>query len=116
MTIKNLKTYVENLWDWEFLDECFGGTRIRVTDLDGLVERKGRFLYIEAKSPGKEVPVGQKILFDHLIANPQNTVLVIWGAPSEPEQAQFWGRKAFPADKEKVKALVSRWYQYAEGM
>ena len=66
MTIKNLEAFVENLWDWGFLDECFPGTRIRVTDIDGLVERNGHFLLIEAKSPGKDIPTGQRILFDRL--------------------------------------------------
>lgn len=113
MTIRNKKVYVASLWDWGFLDECFGGTRIRVTDVDGLVEHNGFFLLIEAKTPGKDVPVGQAILFDQLIKNDHWAVLIIWGAPSIPERVQFWGRVPFEADADKVKSLVTRWYAYA---
>jgi len=113
MTIKNKDVYVANLWDWGFLDSCFGGTRIRVTDLDGLVERRGHFLYLEAKSPGKEVPIGQQIMFDHIVAA-GNTVLVIWGQPNDPQAAQVWGSEVFIADTAKIQQIVARWYQCAE--
>lgn len=107
MTIRNKDVYMGNLWDWGFLDDCFGGTRIRVTDLDGVVERKGHFLYLEAKSPGKDVPKGQQIMFNHLIAEKNKAVLVIWGKPNVPEMAQFWGCKPFVADSAKIQEVVA---------
>ena len=113
MNIRNLDTYVANLWDWGFLNDCFGGTRIRVTDLDGLVERNGHFLFIEAKSNGKDIPLGQKLLFKALIASPQNRVLIIWGEPNKPQMAQFWGHEPFTADEEKIRDVVKRWFAYA---
>jgi hypothetical protein len=104
---------MENLWDWGFLSDCFGGSRISPTDLDGVVERKGHFLYLEAKSPGKDVPKGQQIMFDHLIADKRSTVLVIWGKPNLPERAQLWGQEPFKADTAKIQQVVAGWYAKA---
>ena len=114
MPIRNKDVYMNNLWDWGFLESCFGGTRISPTDLDGVVERKGHFLYLEAKSPGKDVPRGQQIMFNHLIADKRATVLVIWGEPNAPEKAQFWGCKPFIADTAKIQEVVAKWYEHAD--
>lgn len=114
MTIKNLEVFVENLWDWGFLDGCFGGTRIRVTDIDGLVERNGHFLLIEAKSPGKDVPTGQRILFDRLVQDKRWHVLIVWGEANKPEEMQVWGRRKTRADEATVQRAVRRWFEYAE--
>jgi len=108
-----METYIAELWDWGFLDSCFGDTKIKVTDVDGLVERNGYFLLIETKQEGKDLPKGQSILFDHLIMNPHWAVMVVWGEPEEPVSIQFWGCEAFQADKAKMHELVERWFQYA---
>lgn len=113
MTIRNKDTFMQNLWDWGFLDDCFGGTRIRITDVDGLVERKGHFLLIETKSPGKDIPRGQQILFDAIAKQPNWHILVIWGLPNVPTMAQIWGCKQIPADEMRIREIVRRWYEYA---
>ena len=113
MTIRNKDNYMACLWDWGFLDACFGGTRIRITDVDGLVERRGHFLLIEAKSSGAPIPKGQAILFDALVKNTKWHVLVVWGATNKPEEAQFWGSKKFKANEAKVQEVVRRWYSMA---
>jgi len=115
MTIRNKEVFIDNLWDWGFLDDCFGNTRIRVTDVDGLVERKGHFLLMETKSPGKDIPRGQAILFDALASQPNWHVLVIWGEPNAPVSAQVWGCRPMMADMAKIREIVRRWYQYADG-
>ena len=66
--------------DLTVLDECFPG-RIAMTDVDGLVEINGRFLFIEWKRRG-DVPAGQKIMFERLTKHPEFTVLVILGDPA----------------------------------
>ena len=82
--INDQPKFVESLWNWDILKGCFGNG-IKPTDIDGLVERNGHFLLLEAKNPGKEVPVGQQILFDKLVAIPSAdslatfTVFVVWG-------------------------------------
>ena len=113
MNLRSKSGFMAALWDWEFLNDCFGGTRIRVTDIDGLVERNGKFLVIETKSPGKDIPRGQQILFDQMVETGIFVVLVIWGEPNAPKRAQFWGCEPMDADEEKIKSLVRRWYDYA---
>ena len=103
------------LWDWGFLDECFGGTRIKVTDVDGLVERRGHFLLIEAKSIGAPIPKGQAIMFDALVEDPNWHVLIIWGDTNAPVEAMVWGNKQFEADEAKIQDVVRRWYSMANG-
>jgi len=115
MTIRNKDTYMRCLWDWGFLDRCFGETRIRVTDIDGLIERRGHFLLMEAKSPRVTIPKGQAILFDALTRDPKWHVLVIWGETNMPEEAMFWGNKKFEADTVKIQEVVRRWFSMANG-
>ena len=66
--------------DLTVLDECFPG-RIGMTDVDGLVEINGQFLFIEWKRRG-DVPVGQRIMFERLTKHPEFTILVILGDPA----------------------------------
>jgi hypothetical protein len=118
MTIRNRQAYMDNLWDWGFLDDCFGGTKIKVSDIDGVVERNGYFLYLETKSPGKAIPTGQEIMFKRMIENGHNTVIVIWGIPSTPVEikvfsAKYPGGKEIEANADKLKELVGAWYQKA---
>ena len=68
--------------DLTVLDECFPG-RIAMTDVDGLVEIKGQFLFIEWKRGG-DVPTGQRIMFERLTRHPEFTILVILGRSPGP--------------------------------
>lgn len=121
MTIRNLDKYVANLWDWGFLDGCFSGTRIRVSDLDGIVERNGEFLVIEAKSAGAPIPKGQAIMFERMVRTGRHTVFVFWGQPSTPERMRVYSAK-FPAgtefetDLDGARRLVAAWFSRASGM
>ena len=56
--IRNADDYTASFWDWSIFNNCFGETTIRMTDVDGMVERKGRFLILETKKPTAEVPPG----------------------------------------------------------
>lgn len=114
MTIRNIDNFVNSLWDWGFLDDCFDGTKIKVTDLDGIVERHGHVLILETKSPGAPIPRGQQILFNHLITESRFTVLIIWGEANKPVEAQVWGRAKTPADEKRIKDFVSNWYKRAD--
>lgn len=121
MTINNMDAYMGNLWDWGFLNDCFGGTKIRVSDIDGIVERNGQFLVLEAKSPGVEIKGGQKILFKRMAASGTHTVLVIWGKPGHPERYSVFSAKCpggtVPklADETTIRELVRDWYKKADG-
>ena len=65
--------------DLTALDECLPG-RIAMTDVDGLVEINGLFLFIEWKRR-RDVPAGQRIMFERLTKHPEFTILVNLGDP-----------------------------------
>jgi hypothetical protein len=111
MTINNIETFIMALWDWAFLNVCFRPTKIRVSDIDGVVERKGRFLFLETKPWDKEVSRGQQIMFDGLSRLPGVDVLVIWGKPNEPQAMQHWGETdVLMADEKAVISFVRNWF------
>jgi hypothetical protein len=82
--INNKKAFDNALWNWDILNGCFGTGKIKPTDIDGLVERNGQFLLIEAKGPGVPVKMAQDIVHRNLISLKCFTVIVIWGNPGRP--------------------------------
>jgi len=115
--IRDAEDYEASFWDWAFLNECFAPTNGRVTDIDGLIERNGKFLIIETKKPGAKIPQGQQILFDHMRGTGIMTVLIIWGAPNKPEKAEVvtrkWNHIIEGDDVEgRIKRLVRRWFKW----
>lgn len=102
----------------EFAD-CFPG-RISMSDVDGVVEIGGRFLFLEWKAAGGSVQTGQRIMFEQLTGlSPKMTVIVVSGHPREMaiETVQvFHGGKAGPAeacDMAGLKARIAAWAQRA---
>jgi len=117
MTINNVEKFMSTIWDWGILDGCFGDTKIKPTDIDGVIERNGKFLFIETKSPGASVPVGQEIMFLHLVEM-DASVLVIWGEKDTPQEMYFRsqrGCRRYPnASIEELRHLVKRWFSWAD--
>lgn len=114
--IRNGETYVRSFWDWTPLNECFAPTRIRVSDVDGIVERRGRFLWIETKYPGEPIEEGQRIMHEAVLKTGRFTVLLIWGDLNNPIKYRLLHRGAaedglggWPG----VKAVVRRWFEWA---
>lgn len=118
MTIHNLKAYIDALWDWGFLDECFKDG-CRVSDLDGVVERKGWFLALEGKGSNKPIPRGQMRMFEAL-ASKGWTVLIIWGRPNQPEHMQIWyPHRPKPENRQKadigdIRNKARGWFNWAD--
>jgi hypothetical protein len=114
--LRNVNYYIESLWDWTPYNECFNGTKIRITDIDGLVEHQGNFLVIETKRPGIPVPKGQEILFNRLTEDKRWHVLIIWGETNEPESWQVWRfSKVYHSSEDgHPKDLITRWFKYAQ--
>ena len=113
MTIRNEKAYMNNLWDWGFIENILPGS-CAVSDIDGIIERRGHFLLIETKGPGVEVPQGQAIMFDSLSAIPQFSVWVVWGKPGKVEAMQRWGQAVFRADNQNLLDTVQLWWELAD--
>lgn len=54
--------------------------RVGMSDLDGVVTYFGHFLFLEWKSPGTQMPVGQRILIDKLLLHvPKTSVIIVSG-------------------------------------
>jgi hypothetical protein len=115
--IRSAESYQQSWWDWIPYNECFAPTRIRITDVDGLVERNGHFLLVETKGNGVPIPTGQQILFNHLIEDKRWHVLIVWGETDSPTQFQLWGKPAiYAADVAILKNVFRRWFAYANAL
>lgn len=118
MTVRNKDKFFEEHWDWGFLKAagCFGDTKIEPTDIDGLTERKGNFLFIECKSPGVPLNMGQTILHKALLATGVFTVIRLWGNANtvnvtEIEVLSPWGNMAKQkANTDFYIEVVKRWF------
>ena len=121
--IKSRVKAAEALWDWGMFDGCFGKSKIAASDIDGVIERKHHFLFIEGKplmSNGRIVPLkrGQKLTYERLSMKPDCTVLLLWGEPSQPGKMQDIVGGAYSklvdCTVEDVREFVSNWYERAE--
>lgn len=118
MTIHDPKGYEASLWDWECLRGCFGKGSIKPMDIDGAVERNGKFLFIETKGPGVPLKAGQFIFYRRLTQLPGVAALLVWGYPGEPSALQIFAgngiSKVLPSDLDKLRRFAIRWYELAE--
>ncbi len=119
LTINDLDRFVGALWDWGILDGCFGNTKIKPSDLDGLVERNGKFLVLEAKGPGVPIKTGQLMTIKALRETGLFTVIVVWGEQNCPQEMQIYYPMPYKigsrcsAGLNDLRQAVSSWYKYA---
>lgn len=108
----------EGHWDWNFLNSCFAGTKIRLQDIDGHVEYRGYHLFIEAKLPNVKVKQAQEIVHRTLQAQKVNTVLVVWGRPQEAEYARLYTMTGMvfegPISQVDFAMIVQAWFDGAK--
>lgn len=67
--------YYDTLPSWDYLIECFP-RGIRPTDIDGMVEMNGSFLFLEQKGAGVPIQAGQLLAFKRLAELPNVTVVI----------------------------------------
>ena len=118
MTINNMDQYIKSLWDWAFLDKCFR-YGIKVTDIDGCVERKHNLLFLETKLPKVKIPYGQQRLFTNLAM--YHHVIIIWGEKNIPEKVKLMGIELFGRDKTikpcnigDIQYNIKKWFEWAD--
>lgn len=123
MTVQNRDKFFEEHWDWGFLKAagCFGTTKIEPTDVDGMTERNGYFILIEAKSPDVPIKQGQKYLQAALIDTGVFTVANMWGTARtqsvhelEVLQSHLFRYTRKPATLDDLIALHARWFAKVE--
>jgi hypothetical protein len=114
VTIHNAHGYLKGVWDWSILDGCYTGN-CGITDIDGLTERKGRFLVLETKAPGVPLPLGQHYTFEAMRRLGAFTVLVVWGETDRPQEIQFYTKHGvtdvLPCTLAALRAVVSEWFE-----
>lgn len=121
MTIRNANQFMAGIWDWAILDGCFGDTKIKPTDIDGFVERKGNFLILETKQPDAGVPEGQELTFKALVNKAGAVVIVIFGKQNKPERLRVYsslypdGLDVIDPKGERLRRYVSEWFRRANG-
>jgi hypothetical protein len=99
-------------------DDCFPG-KIGFGDVDGLIERRGCFLFIEWKEPGASLTTGQLITLKKLAAVPYFTVLMVEGDNAQMSvesvcQVTENGVSTKRAtDLEGLKGIFANWYERA---
>lgn len=86
---------------------------IRPSDVDGIVEKHGHFLFLEAKPPNKELSTGQRIVFENLARLPGTTVVVLWGQPAKPIRMWVVGEQPRTCNIEDVRTFCQMWYDFA---
>ena len=120
MSINSKERFLAGLWDWAIFDGCFGQTKIHPTDVDGLVERNGCFLFLEAKPSGGELKTGQRITIESLSWQPRTWVIVFYGDPAALAVTRITlYRRGQPEDQpdpslEALRKLVGCWYAGAD--
>jgi len=115
MNLRSIETFMKNFWDWTFLNSCFWPTAIRVTDIDGFVERNDRFLFIETKQPGVDIPDGQQRVFDALIRR-GDAYMIIWGEQGKPPYRVFFKSPSTVsndrnASEDDIQRIVKFWFK-----
>jgi len=114
--------YRAELWDWTPFNDCFGDSGIRISDIDGMVERNGFFLMLDGKRLGAYLSSGQLRMYKQF-ALKGGHVIVFHGTPPAtvvtvrqwlPGDADVVG--PVDCDLDGLKSIVASWYQWANGM
>lgn len=102
--------------NWELFDGCFDAKsqKIKVSDVDGVVEINGHLLWLEWKRRCEELSVGQKMLYKAFTYNSlKQTVLIVVGPLATPERyCIFSSGKQSPwkqCTREALRERMIRW-------
>ena len=102
---------------------CPGNPKAMPSNLDMVLERRGKFLVAEWKRPGEKISTGQEILLTELSGKPDFTVLIITGhadggTPNIGNIYRVYTDKPhcreMVGDVEGLKDFVGRWYKAAD--
>lgn len=116
MNIRDKAKFADALWDWCILDGCFGDTRIRPTDIDGFVERRGHFLTLEGKPYGADIPRGQLITLEAVANTGTHSVIVAFGKPGVPKRLRWISKGndiTIDGDVDRLRSWVKHWFSSA---
>jgi len=73
----------------QVFDDCFRG-KIRMGDVDGIVEMGGHFLMLEWKSKHRAMlDIGQRIMYERITRSDRFTVIVVCGSAETMEVTSY---------------------------
>jgi hypothetical protein len=98
MSIHDAETFVSKIVNYGPLEEATKakGAALCFMDGDMIHDRRARLCWLEWKSTGAQVGLGQSITFDGLIRTGLHTAIIVWGADGVPTQFQVWGQMPAP--------------------
>ena len=107
----------DGVFDWSWMDGCFGDTGIMPMDFDCVVERKAQFLIVESKDIGVPIPYGQLRSLQAIHNKRCACIMFVYGK-REPEHCVCW----LPGSKQteeligvdEATAFVARWFAWVE--
>lgn len=116
--IRNKQAFLENTPDWSIFNGIFTNKKIRITDGDGMVERAGNLLILEVKSPGKELPLGQAIMYSNLSKAGTATVIVLWGEDDVYSKMRVYTatgkyKEEDGIDNDRVVEVIQQWEKWS---
>ncbi len=121
--IKDWEKFAESQWDWTIFNDCFlvelsKDIGIRISDIDGHVERKGHWLRIEGTE--KLEMSGGQLKSIRRDVDRGTTVLIIIGPANEPNEMRIYR----PFDKEpkvfrirgitRIQQFITGWFRWAD--
>jgi hypothetical protein len=115
--------YRESLWDWTPMNDCFGDSGIRISDVDGIVERNGCFLLLDGKRVNdrgeRHYSDGQWRLYVQFAKHMGHVILFHGKPPDQVEYVREWlpGGEYVPereCDLDQLNELISAWYVRAD--
>lgn len=91
--IHNIESFRNGIWQWRPYNDCFFDHEnrdlgIRISDIDGHVERNGHFLWVEATSKDI-VSIGQMRSIKHRVMR-GDTVVILFGQTNSPARMTIY--------------------------
>ena len=114
-------------FSWDFLAPIFKGSKIQLTDIDAVVERRDNFLFFETKNVGVPIPSGQRILLERLVqlGKGKITIFVLYGKTADTitgMERWIWNtytktvtKEGGECDSDYVLKMVDGWFKIACG-
>ena len=121
--IRDIEKFRRAAWDWTPFNNCFRGidgeaTGIRISDIDGHVERKGHFLWFETTSKDT-ITRGQMLSIRHRVIR-GDTAIIIMGKPNEPTRMHvYYPHSEAPVRYQSVTTAIiwriaRKWFLWAD--
>jgi hypothetical protein len=107
------------LWNWKPVADMMPG-KMGVSDIDGVVERNGHFLFMESKNEREPLSVGQRIMLVELAKlNPERVrVVIVYGDRTTGEILGYCRVTADGvqerASPQAFKVAFTKWFNHAD--